>query len=175
MIVVCAGAWSDRLLAPLGVAAPVQPVRGQLLALQAPAGMLRQVIEVGRRYLVPRADGVVLIGATEEHVGFDKTVQPAVAATLRAFAAGLVPALAEAPELGSWTGLRPATPHGRPWLFSPLPGLWVAAGHFRQGLQLAPGTARLLADWLTDTPTFARPADFAPGADIPSESSAFVS
>ena len=173
--VVCAGAWSAALLAPLGIVAPVRPVLGQLLAVKASPGLLRRVVEVGRKYLVPREDGVVLIGATEEDAGYGKPVTAEAAAALRAFAAGIVPALAAAPEIASWTGLRPATPHGRPWLYSPLPGLWVAAGHFRQGLQLAPGTAALLADWLTDTPTFARPADFAPNAPPEPMPSAFVS
>jgi glycine oxidase len=151
---VTGGAWSAGLLAPLGIALPIVPIRGQIVLFNAGRRLFAPVVNVGRRYLVPREDGRVLAGSTEEDVGFDKRTTEEAVAELAGFARELVPALAEAEIERAWAGLRPGTPDELPYL-GPLPGLdnaWVAAGHFRSGLQLSPGTAVAMARLIRGEP-----------------------
>ncbi len=141
------GAWSRSLLARLGAVVVLKPVLGQIALLNTRTPLLHRVVNHGKRYLVPRADGRVLVGSTEEDVGFDKRTTAAVIADLVRFAVELVPGLAGADLEASWAGLRPTTPDERPYL-GRVPGFdnaFVAAGHFRAGLQLSPGTAVVMA------------------------------
>ncbi len=143
-----AGAWSAAVLEPLGCAIPVKPVRGQIVQLQLPTQPFRCVIELGRRYLVPRRDGLILIGSTEEDAGFAKHTTTQGVAGLLALATTLVPALAHAEVVRSWAGLRPGSPDELP-LIGRVPGLsnaFIGAGHFRSGLQMSPATGTILAD-----------------------------
>jgi glycine oxidase len=145
---VTAGAWTTGLLQSFGFTIPVKPVRGQMVQLQLPSQPFRCCIELGRRYLVPRRDGLILIGSTEEHAGFIKQNTTEGVADLLTFAGTLVPTLAQAEVVRTWAGLRPGSPDEVPFLGA-VPGisnLFVAAGHFRSGLQMSPGTARILAD-----------------------------
>ena len=154
--VVAAGAWTQTILASAGVVPEIFPIRGQMLQYESPEPRLRSVVNVGSRYFVPRSDGLLLVGATEEEVGFEKANTAEGVAELRRFAERTLPGLAGREPLRSWSGLRPATFDGLPYL-GRAPGfenLFVAAGHFRSGLTLAPGTAVVLADELCDrTPT----------------------
>jgi glycine oxidase len=146
--IIAAGAWSDALLGQVGWRPGIRPVRGQIALLNTPALLFQRVLMHGKRYLVPRPDGRVLIGATEEDVGFDKRTTAVAIRDLLDFGIGLVPRLADAPLERSWAGLRPGSPDGLPFL-GPVPGvenLYVAAGHFRAGIQLAPGTALLMRE-----------------------------
>jgi glycine oxidase len=114
----------------------------------------RPILACGKRYLVPRGDGRLLVGSTEEDVGFDARTTVEALEELRRFAGSICPALADAPVEGSWAGLRPASADGLPYL-GPVPGQsrwYVAAGHFRAGLQLSPGTALALANLFTCQP-----------------------
>ncbi len=145
-----AGAWTTALLEPLGFSIPVKPVRGQIVQLQLPAQPFRCVIEMGRRYLVPRRDGLILVGSTEEDVGFTKTTTTEGIAGLLEFAKSLVPSLAQAEVVVTWAGLRPGSPDELP-LLGRVPGFsdaFIGAGHFRSGLQMSPATGRILADLL---------------------------
>lgn len=149
-VVVCGGAWSGRLLAMLGVTLPVRPVRGQMQLYRLAPGSLPSMIMRGGHYLIPRRDGHVLCGSTLEEAGFDKSTTAQAHDILRAAALRLWPALAEAPLVRQWAGLRPGSPNGIPFI-GPVPGqegVWVNAGQFRNGLVLAPASARLLADLL---------------------------
>lgn len=149
-VVVAAGAWSADVLRPLGVVVPVSPVRGQIALLWAPDLALSQVVMWGSCYLVPRGDGNLLVGSTEEHVGFDKSTTEEAIAGLRALAVRLAPGLASTRLQQAWAGLRPGSPDGLPYL-GPVPqwdNLWIAAGHYRAGIQLSAGTARVLCDVL---------------------------
>jgi glycine oxidase len=104
----------------------------------------------GARYLVPRPDGRVLVGSTEENVGFDKRTTAAAIGELLGFAFTLVPELAAAHVERTWAGLRPGSPDGLPFL-GRVPGfdnLFVAAGHYRAGIQLSPGTGLVLKELL---------------------------
>jgi glycine oxidase len=151
-VVDAAGAWAafDPAL-PFAVA--VEPVRGQMVAL-ADDGAFPTVLESEDVYLVPRADGRILAGATVERAGFCKEVTAAGVAHLLSAAIALAPSLERARVAGAWAGLRPGTPDGLPLLGeSPIPGLLLAAGHFRNGVLLAPITALLLADLLSGAPS----------------------
>jgi glycine oxidase len=149
-----AGAWTDRLLDPLGVQLNVQPVRGQIALLNPGRVLFRHVLMHGAQYLVPRQDGRVLIGSTEEHVGFAKDTTEGAIAGLLALGSRLVPALADAPIERTWAGLRPGSPDGLPYIGNVphVENLIVAAGHFRAGIQLSPGTALLLKERLLGQP-----------------------
>jgi glycine oxidase len=112
------------------------------------------VVLVGKCYLVPRTDGRVLVGSTEEDVGFDRrTTAEAIAGLLR-FALQVAPGLADAPVERCWAGLRPGSPDGMPFLgrVPDYDNLYVAAGHFRAGLLLSTGTAQLLKELLLGQP-----------------------
>jgi glycine oxidase len=149
--VIAGGAWTGRITRQLGIEVPVGPVRGQIVLLSAWPLPFQHVLNHGARYLVPRPDGKILIGATEEEVGFEKQNTVAGVAGLLEFAQTLVPELAQAKVEQSWSGLRPGSPTGDPFL-SRLPRIangYVAAGHFRAGLQLSPATGELMAELIT--------------------------
>lgn len=147
---VTSGAWSGHLLATLGISLPVKPLRGQIVLLEQRPLAFRHVIQEGSRYLVPRPDGRVLIGATEEDVGFQKQNTAGAVAELLQFACELVPSLAQAHVERTWSGLRPHSPKGIPFLgrVSGWQNLWVGAGHFRTGLEMSPISAVLLRQLL---------------------------
>jgi glycine oxidase len=152
-VCVAAGPWSRRLLEPL-VGVDILPVRGQMVLFRCRQPLISHVINEGPRYLVPRDDGRLLAGSTEEEVGFDKSTTLEGVEELRQFACQLLPALRDEPVERSWAGLRPASYDGFPYIGS-IPGsrrAFVAAGHFRSGLTLSTGTARVLAQLMCDEP-----------------------
>jgi glycine oxidase len=147
---VTAGAWTDGLIQQVGCRLGVRPVRGQIALLQTDEKRQRPILLKGKRYLVPRGDGLVLVGATEEEADFDARPTASAIAGLLAFAAELVPSLAGAAVERCWAGLRPGSPDGLPFLgpVPDCPNLYVAAGHFRAGIQLSPATGRAITDLL---------------------------
>lgn len=144
--VLACGAWSARLLPQL----PVFPVKGQMLSLQGPIGALNRVVFGPGTYLVPRDDGLLVVGATSEpEAGFGEGLTPAGQRQLQAGISALLPAACRWPPMERWWGFRPCTPDEGPLLGeSPVPGLWLACGHHRNGVLLAAITAELLADAL---------------------------
>lgn len=154
-VVVTAGAWSAGLLEMLGVQAPTPPVKGQIVLLRSPERILQRIVEHGRMYLVPREDGRVLVGATEEAAGFDTRTTTQGVRDLLDEAIRLIPALAETEMERAWAGLRPGSIDGRPYLGT-VPGysnLLVATGHKRSGLQLSPATAEAIVDLVLGRPS----------------------
>jgi glycine oxidase len=153
---ITAGAWSETLLGRLGPSPGIHPVRGQIVLLKSPDPVLQRVLMYGKRYLVPRDDGRVLVGSTEEpEARFEKANTADGVAGLLDFALGLVPALAKAEVEKCWSGLRPGSPDGLPFI-GPVPGydsVFVAAGHFRAGIQLSIGTAQVIAELFQGKPT----------------------
>ncbi len=144
-IVNCCGAWAGTLPP---IAFPTRPIKGQMLSLiPVRHGILKHVVRaLPEVYLVPRSDGRVLAGSTLEDVGFDKRVHPDTIQRLHQAAANLVPELGEAKMLESWAGLRPGIKDDLPILgLTNIPGYFVAAGHYRDGILLAPITAQLMA------------------------------
>ena len=138
-----AGCWTGQLAASLGLDFSVKPIRGQIVLLNGPVGLLQRHINMGKRYLVPRIEGRILVGSTMEDVGFLKQNTASATAELLNFAASLLPSGLELPVETSWSGLRPASTEGKPLLgrIPELENAWVATGHFRAGLQLSPATA----------------------------------
>ncbi len=149
-ICLTSGAWTCLLLKELGIPTGILPVRGQMVLFQCQTVPFRHILNEGPRYLVPRDDGRVLVGSTEEEEGFDKSTTASAIADLTALAQDLVPALRDARRERSWAGLRPGSFDGFPYI-GKLPGLdnaFVAAGHFRSGLHLSPGTAVVVSQLL---------------------------
>jgi glycine oxidase len=148
MVVNCAGAWAGQI-GPHSF--PTRPVKGQMLYVAMPQKeMVRHVVRTPNVYLIPRSDGRMLIGTTVEEAGFDKQTVPKTILKLRQAAVDLVPKLADARILEAWAGLRPGTPDGLPVLgATPTPGYFVATGHFRDGILLAPVTARVMGQMMT--------------------------
>jgi len=143
MVVNCAGAWAGQI-GPHPF--PTRPVKGQMLCVVMPEKeLVRHVVRTPDVYLIPRSDGRMLIGATAEEAGFDKQIVPETIQKLRQAAIDLVPRLADARILEAWAGLRPGTPDKLPILgATPTPGYFVATGHFRDGILLAPVTAKVM-------------------------------
>jgi glycine oxidase len=144
-VVNCAGAWAGQI-APC--AFPTRPVKGQMLCLVMPSRTtITHVIRSPEAYLIPRSDGRLLVGATVEEAGFDKRTDRATIQRLHHAALALVPKLAEAKILEDWAGLRPGTPDALPILgATETQGYFVATGHFRDGILLAPITAQIMAN-----------------------------
>jgi len=142
-VVNCAGAWSGQI-PPHRF--PTRPVKGQMVCLGMPSRtLLKHVIRTPEVYLIPRSDGRLLVGATVEEAGFDKRTDTATIHRLLDSARSLVPELGGAKILEDWAGLRPGTPDSLPILGkTATPGYYVATGHFRDGILLAPITAEVM-------------------------------
>ena len=151
-VVLAAGAWTGELLASFGASLPMEPRRGQMVALAHVPPVLRHCVHFNDLYLVPRPSGELLIGATVERVGFQRAVTAAGVAELLGKATALVPALGALPITRTWCGFRPWARDGLP-VIGPWPGvenLVVATAHYRNGILLAPITARLMTGWILE-------------------------
>jgi len=145
-VVIAAGSWSGLVQGISLDPRVVRPARGQMVQLQTRLPLLSHVVFSDKGYLIPRADGRIIAGSTLEFAGFEKHVTAEGLHRILALALELCPALASAPVQETWAGLRPYTEDHLPILGAgPLPGLFLATGHFRNGILLAPLTARLLA------------------------------
>ncbi len=168
-VVLAAGPWSSQVDPELRRLMPVLPVRGQIVLLEARPRLFARIIERGRCYLVPRLDGRIVVGATQEHdVGFEKRNTAEGIHHLLTLSQRMVPSLASATLVRTWAGLRPGTPDDWPFL-GPVPGmegLLAAAGHFRSGLILAPLTGRIIADLVTTGRCEHDLSRYAPGRDF---------
>lgn len=154
------GAWASRLLVDAHAnAQTVTPVKGQMLSLEIPKGFMRRVTWADEVYFVPRDDGRLLVGATVEDAGFDLRVTAQGIAHLLNRALAAAPALRTFTISETWAGLRPGTRDGRPLIGrTTLEGYYLATGHYRNGILLAPSTATVIADLLEQ-----KPNDFADG------------
>lgn len=160
-VVIACGAWSPQLLPDTGKTLPVSPVRGQMILFQAKPGLLNHIVLRNGHYLIPRRDGLVLAGSTLEYAGFCKEITEQARQELRQAALSILPALAEYPLVKHWAGLRPGSPSGVPYIceHSEISGLYLNAGHFRNGVVMGPASAQLLADCLLERESF---TDFMP-------------
>ena len=154
LVVNCAGAWAGQI-GLHGI--PTRPVKGQMLCVAMPRKeFVRHVVRTPDVYLIPRSDGRMVIGATSEESGFDKQMVPETIQKLRQSAIEMVPEFADAPILETWAGLRPGTPDKLPILGATrTPGYFVATGHFRDGILLAPVTAKVMGQVISgESPEF---------------------
>jgi glycine oxidase len=165
-VVVAAGAWSKLFSGDVGLSIPTYPVRGQMIAISDPPTPLNSVINGEGGYLVPRADGSIAVGATEEHeAGFDAQVTSGGVAWLAALIDRLTPSLNNGRLTATWAGLRPGSADGE-LIVGKVPsveGVWIASGHFRSGALLAPGTSQILADSIVSNQVDSRLEAFDPG------------
>ena len=147
-IIVASGVWSAEFEG-VKPRIPVSPRKGQILSLGMPTGAFRRMIRWEHSYFVPRSTGELVVGATNEDVGFDLSVTPAGLGRLLVDAQAISSHVGCYPILETWTGLRPATPDGLPIIgASEVPGVYYATGHYRNGVLLAPITAAIMADLL---------------------------
>jgi glycine oxidase len=147
VVIVAAGTWSSQLLEPLGLNVKVIPARGQMIAVRGKTYPIKRVLHSSNVYLVPRNDGRILIGATVEYAGFHKAVTAGAINQLLSAAVELVPSIADFEVTETWCGLRPDTIDHLPIIgASGVENLLLATGHFRNGILLAPITARAIAE-----------------------------
>lgn len=160
-VVLCAGAWSGQLGALLGRRIPVEPARGQILYAELAEPPLRHPVWGKDGYVVPRLNGGLIVGSTVEYAGFEKTVTLDGIHRLSDLALALLPGLARQPFTRAWAGFRPHAKDGFPIIgpLQDLGGLYIATGHFRNGILLGPLTGRLVAEMiLGEPPSFAMDA-----------------
>ena len=155
-VVLAAGCWSSQIsdAAPY---APTVPMRGQMAALRHTGTPLQHVLRSKRGYLVPRgleSPQTVVVGSTMENAGYEKRITSGGLEKILSAANELVPELAQAEIIETWSGLRPGTPDQLP-ILGPVDfdGLVFATGHYRNGILLAPVTAKLIGEWITDRRT----------------------
>lgn len=161
-VVNCAGAWAGQI-SPYTF--PTRPVKGQMLSVVTTAReLVRHVIRTPEIYLVPRSDGRILIGATIEEAGYDTRTDVDTIKRMHEAAINLVPALHQARVHEAWAGLRPGSPDALPILgHTEMPGYFVATGHFRDGILLAPVTAQVMAQIITGADPEHDISPFSPG------------
>ncbi|MEO5345535.1 MAG: glycine oxidase ThiO [Magnetococcus sp. YQC-9] len=162
-VVVASGAWSSEIVGLPGLRTTIRPVAGQIIQLESRPPRFRHVIYGFKGYVVPRADGRVVMGSTLEDRGFDKAVTLGGLHRVAGMAIEMVPGLANARYSASWSGLRPATADGLPLLGATrLKGLFIAAGHYRNGILLTPITAEVIRDLLLGRAPTVEIGPFAP-------------
>jgi glycine oxidase len=150
-VIIASGVWT-RDIAGLTPAIPVIPRKGQILSLGMQEPMFKRVVRWEHGYFVPRRDRQLVLGATDEDVGFDRALTPAGLGHLLMDAQRISSYVGALPILETWTGLRPATPDGLPILGqSSIRGLFYATGHYRNGILLAPITASVISALVRDT------------------------
>ncbi len=162
-VVIATGAWTSQFADWFDVSIPVEPVRGQIVLVKLPE-VFPSIIERGKCYLVPRADGHVLIGATEELVGFNRDCEAQTVKRLLAFGAELIPEIGDVQVEKTWCGFRPATPDHLP-VMGFVPGyenLLVSSGHYRAGLSLSPASGLVMAQLICGDTTEMSLQDFDP-------------
>jgi glycine oxidase len=162
-VLVTAGAWSGNLM-PEACQSPVDvyPVKGQMILFAADPSLLRRMVMLNSRYLIPRKDGLIVAGSTLEFEDYNKQTTSEAMSDLRRSAVELVPALEKIPVVHQWAGLRPGSAEGIPFIGEcpAVEGLYVNAGQFRNGIVMGLGSALLGAQLMMGEPPFIDPAPY---------------
>ena len=140
-VVACSGAWSSQWLT---LEDEVFPMKGQMIVIQAQPGDLAHIVLDQGRYIIPRKDGKILVGSTMQDIGFDKSTDESIGQELFEFAVARFEQLRDCPIVHHWSGFRPATRSGSVILGrdESYQNLYINTGHFRNGLNMAPESAR---------------------------------
>ena len=151
VLVVCTGAWTGLFERELGMPLPVHPIRGQICAYAMPAGLIRHIVVSPQAYWTAKNNGTLVCGASEDVAGFDASVTERGIARLVRWGPKVFPILKDLEPVHRWAGLRPGTLDGRPLIgrLGHAPRVVIAAGHYRNGILLAPATGAAVAALLT--------------------------
>jgi len=168
-VLLAGGSWSGELAEQLGFSLPVRPVKGQIVLLKGKPNIMRSIVKHDDAYFVPRKDGRILVGASMEFVGFARGNTDDVIDMLLQSMARIMPGLKNLTIEKQWMGFRPGSPDGLPFLgaVEGIEGLWVASGHYRNGVALAPITAQVMSDWMMGEKPTLDMRDFSPSRHIP--------
>jgi len=150
-IIIASGAWSAQFSVTQS-SVDVLPVKGQMIMYKGEPALVKRIVLSEGHYIIPRKDGRILAGSTLEKIGFDKTISSAAFDELHQAAVALVPLLKDLPVERQWAGLRPGTEKGIPYIcpHDDIGGLYVHAGHFRNGIVLGAASAELMVDIVLD-------------------------
>jgi glycine oxidase len=152
-VVLAAGSWSSLVPGVPSAVPSVRPVRGQIVLLDERPPRVKSIVFGAGGYVVPRGDGRVLCGSTMEYAGFRREVTAGGVHAILSTALACVPSLALAQVAGTWSNFRPHVEGGRPLVgASPMPGLFLATGHHRNGILLSKATADAVADAILSHP-----------------------
>lgn len=159
---VAAGAWTGELLKAVGLHLPIRPIKGQIIAVAARPGLISHIVVKDYHYLVPRKDGRILIGSTLESTGFAKETTQRARHELYAAATDLIPPISKYPIEYHWAGLRPGSPDDAPFIgeHPEIRGLFVCAGHYRNGFATGVASAGLVVDLMLGRPPAIDPTSF---------------
>ncbi len=176
-VLLASGSWSGELAEQLGFALPIKPVKGQIVLLKGAAGLMKSIVKHDDAYFVPRADGRILVGASMEFVGFERGNTEQVSDQLMASMQKIAPGLKDLEMEHQWMGFRPGSPDGLPYLgdVPNMKGLWVASGHYRNGVGLAPITAEIMSRKILGEEVALDMSDFSVDRDITSSTLGFPS
>lgn len=160
-VIIASGAWSAQF-AVTQKAVNVSPVKGQMIMYKGQPGLIKRMLLSEGHYVIPRKDGHILAGSTLEKIGFDKIVSAHAQDELHRAAVELVPLLADLPIERQWAGLRPGTEKGIPYIcvHDDIAGLYIHAGHFRNGIVLGAGSVELMADIILGRKPWCDPAPY---------------
>jgi glycine oxidase len=149
-VILTTGAWTGLFPEMQALNVDVRPVLGQMILFRGPKGLLKRIVLHEGRYLIPRQDGRILCGSTLEMRGFDKHTTDAARDELREAAYAIMPALRDLPINNHWSGLRPGSPDGVPYIGAhpEIEGLYVNAGHYRNGVVLGLASVQMLVDMM---------------------------
>lgn len=150
-VLIAGGAWSAEIMKELADVPEIEPVKGQMILFKGAPATLSRILLADNRYLIPRKDGRILCGSTLEHTGFVKDTSEIVRTELLASAVEIFPQLADMQIEHHWAGLRPGSPNGDPYIgeHAEVRGLYVNAGHYRNGVILAIGSVQRIAEIIT--------------------------
>ena len=149
-VVIASGAWSAKLVSDT---INVEPIKGQMIMYKAAPGMVKRIVLFEGHYIIPRADGRILAGSTLEKKGFDKSISDDAMLELHQAAVDIIPALENTPVERQWSGLRPGTDNGIPYIceHNETENLFINTGHYRNGIVLGPASSMLMADLVCDS------------------------